>query len=65
MLLLYTYCVGIASSRKIEWACYEDLVFSLLTSNQQPDHSQISEFRLRNLDALKGLYRYAEACGYI
>jgi hypothetical protein len=35
----------------------------LLTSNQQPDHSLISEFRLRNLDALKGLYRYAEACG--
>ncbi len=56
MLLLYTYCVGIVSSRKIERACYEDLAFRVLTGNQQPDHSRISEFRRRNLDALKGLF---------
>jgi transposase len=29
--------VGIASSRKIERACYEDLAFRVLTGNQQPD----------------------------
>jgi transposase len=52
MLLLYAYCVGIVSSRKIERACYEDLAFRVLTGNQQPDHSRISEFRHRNLDAL-------------
>jgi transposase len=56
MLLLYAYCVGIVSSRKIERACYEDLAFRVLTGNQQPDHSRISEFRRCNLDALKGLF---------
>jgi transposase len=56
VLLLYAYCVGIVSSRKIERACYEDLAFRVLTGNQQPDHSRISEFRRRNLDALKGLF---------
>lgn len=56
MLLLYAYCVGIVSSRKIERACYEDLAFRVLTGNQQPDHSRISEFRRRNLDALRDLF---------
>jgi septal ring factor EnvC (AmiA/AmiB activator) len=56
MLLLYAYCVGIVSSRKIERACYEDLSFRVLTGNQQPDHSRISESRRRNLDALKDLF---------
>ena len=56
MLLLYAYCVGTVSSRKIERACYEDLAFRVLTGNQQPDHSRISEFRRRNLNALKGLF---------
>ena len=28
----------------------------MLTGNQQPDHSRISEFRRRNLDALKDLF---------
>jgi transposase len=56
LLLLYAYCVGIVSSRKIERACYEDLAFRVLTGNQQPDHTRISEFRRRNLDALRGLF---------
>jgi len=56
MLLLYAYCVGTVSSRKIERACYEDLAFRVLPGNQQPDHSRISDFRRRNLDALKGLF---------
>jgi hypothetical protein len=56
MLLLYAYCVGIVSSRKIERACYEEAAFRVLTGNQQPDHSRISEFRRRNLDALCSLF---------
>jgi transposase len=56
LLLLYAYCVGIISSRRIERACYEDLAFRVLTGNQQPDHSRISEFRRRNLDALSELF---------
>jgi hypothetical protein len=56
VLLLYAYCVGIPSSRRIERACYEDLGFRVLTGNQQPDHSRISDFRLVHLDEWAGLF---------
>ena len=56
LLLLYGYCVGIPSSRRIERACWEDAAFRVLTGNQQPDHSRISDFRLVHLDALAGLF---------
>ena len=36
--------------------CYEDLAFRVLTGNQQPDHSRISEFRRRNLEAWSALF---------
>jgi len=69
LLLLYAYCVGIVSSRKIERACYEDLAFRVLTGNQQPDHSRISEFRRRNLEALSELFvqilRLCQAAGMV
>ncbi len=56
VLLLYAYCVGLPSSRKIEKACWEDAAFRVLTGNQQPDHSRISDFRRRHLAALAGLF---------
>jgi transposase len=56
VLLLYAYYVGIPSSRRIERACWEDAAFRVLTGNQQPDHSRISDFRLVHLDALAGLF---------
>ncbi len=56
VLLLYAYCVGLPSSRKIKKACWEDAPFRVLTGNQQPDHSRISEFRRRHLGALAGLF---------
>ena len=69
LLLLYAYCAGIVSSRKIERACYEDLAFRVLTGNQQPDHSRISEFRRQNLDALSGLFvqilRFCQEVGMV
>jgi len=69
LLLLYAYCVGIVSSRRIERACYEDLAFRVLTGNQQPDHSRISEFRRHNLDALSGLFvqilRFCQEVGMV
>ncbi|WP_409995634.1 transposase [Cyanobium sp. ATX 6F1] len=40
VLLLYAYCVGLPSSRKIEKTCWEDAAFRVLTGNQQPDHSR-------------------------
>jgi len=56
VLLLYAYCVGVPSSRKIEKACWQDATFRVLTGNQQPDHSRISDFRRRHLHALAGLF---------
>jgi transposase len=56
LVFLYAYCAGVASSRRIELACYEDLAFRVLTGNQQPDHSRISEFRRRNLKALSEVF---------
>ncbi len=56
VLLLYAFCVGLPSSRKIETACWEDAAFRVLTGNQQPDHSRISDFRRRHINALAGLF---------
>ena len=56
VLVLYAFCVGLPSSRKIEQACWEDAAFRVLTGNQQPDHSRISDFRRRHLAALAGLF---------
>ena len=42
-LLLYAYCVGERSSRRIERLCERDIAFRLITGNQAPDHSTIVE----------------------
>jgi transposase len=55
-LLIYAYCVGISSSRKIEKATQESVPFRVMTSDQQPDHDTIAAFRKRHLGALKGLF---------
>lgn len=55
-LLLYGYCVGIPSSRKIERRTYEDVAFRVLAGGQHPDHTRISEFRRIHGQALSGLF---------
>jgi transposase len=55
-LLLYAYCVGKPSSRKIERATYEEVAFRVLAADQHPDHDSVAEFRKRHLDALAGLF---------
>ena len=55
-LLLYGYCVGVASSRKIERKTYEDIAFRVIAAGQHPDHSTVSEFRRQHLDVLAGLF---------
>ena len=55
-LLLYAYCVGIASSRKIERATWHSVPFRVLTADQHPDHDTIAEFRKRHLGALSSLF---------
>ena len=55
-LLIYAYCKGVASSRKIERATHERIPFRVLTADQQPDHATIADFRKRHLRALSGLF---------
>jgi transposase len=55
-LLLYAYCIGVPSSRKIEQATYHSIPFRVLTANQHPDHDTIAAFRKRHLQALAQLF---------
>src|SRR6266849_1486310 len=55
-LLLYGYCSGVASSRKIERKTYEDVAFRVIAAGHHPDHTAISEFRRIHLEALSGLF---------
>ena len=54
--LLYGYCVGVASSRRIAQRLHEDIAFRVLAANNTPDFRTISDFRKDNLDALSGLF---------
>jgi len=55
-LLVYAYCVGKPSSRRIERATYEDVGFRVLAGDQHPDHDCIAAFRKEHLEALAGLF---------
>lgn len=55
-LVIYSYCVGKVSSRRIERATYEDVAYRVLATNQHPDHDSIAAFRKRHLKALEGLF---------
>jgi transposase len=54
--LLYGYCIGIMSSRRMERASYEDVAFRYLCANQHPDHDTIASFRQQHLPILAGLF---------
>jgi len=55
-LLVYGYCVGERSSRRIEKKTVEDVAFRVLAGGNHPDHSRISEFRRIHLEALSDLF---------
>lgn len=55
-LLLYSYCLGIRSSREIERACHLDIGFRVVTANQTPDHTTIARFRQRHGEALEAVF---------
>jgi hypothetical protein len=55
-LLLYSYCVGVRSSRQIERACRGDVAFKVICSMLVPDHSTIAEFRRRHETAVGELF---------
>jgi len=44
-LIVYAYCIGVPSSRKIEERTYTDVAFRVLAGNQHPDHDTIATFR--------------------
>jgi len=68
-LLVYAYCTGKPSSRKIERATYEEVPYRVLAADQHPDHASIAEFRQRHLPALAGLFlqvlRLCQAAGLV
>lgn len=55
-LLLYAYCVGERSSRRIEALCRRDLAFRAITANLAPDHTTIARFRAEHEEDLGGLF---------
>ncbi len=68
-VLVYAYCVGVFSSRKIQKRLIEDVAFRVLAAGNQPDFRTISDFRKHHLEALQGLFeqvlRLALAAGAI
>src|SRR5229473_836271 len=55
-LLVYGYCVGVFSSRKIEQRLAEDIAFRVLAAGNAPNFRTISDFRKIHLQTLQGLF---------
>ena len=55
-VLLYGYCTGVASSRRMAQRLHEDIAFRVLAANNTPDFRTISDFRKDHLAALAGLF---------
>jgi len=55
-LLLYAYCVGVFSSRKIALACERNLAFMAIVGQERPDFRTISDFRTQHLEAFKTVF---------
>jgi transposase len=56
-VLVYAYCVGVFSSRKIQKRLVEDVAFRVLAAGNQPDFRTISDFRKIHHEALEGLFQ--------
>ena len=55
-VLLYAYCTGERSSRRIERRLVEDVAFRVLAANQNPDHATLARFRRRHQDAIAEVF---------
>jgi len=55
-ILVYGYCVGVFSSRRIERRLVEDIAFRVLAADNQPNFRTISDFRKMHLKTLEGLF---------
>src|SRR5438034_10182148 len=55
-VLVYGYCVGVFSSRRIQRRLLEDIPFRVLAAGNEPDFRTIADFRKNHLEALQGLF---------
>jgi transposase len=55
-ILVYGYCVGVFSSRRIQKRLVEDVAFRVLAAGNQPDFRTIADFRKLHLAALEELF---------
>lgn len=56
VLMLYAYCVGVFSSRKIMARCETDIAFRVIVGDDIPDFRRIAEFRRRHLQHMQSLF---------
>jgi transposase len=54
-ILIYSYCVGVFSSRRMQKKLSEDVGFRVLAAGNEPDFRTISDFRKLHLGALQGV----------
>ena len=55
-VLLYGYCHGERSSRKLEQLCRESVPYRVLAANTSPDHCAFARFRQRHGTAMAALF---------
>jgi transposase len=55
-VLVYGYCVGVFSSRRIQLRLSEDIGFRVLAAGNAPNFRTISDFRKIHLGTLEGLF---------
>jgi transposase len=55
-VLVYGYCVGVFSSRRIQRRLLEDIPFRVLAAGNEPDFRTIADFRKTHLTALRGFF---------
>ena len=55
-VLVYAYCVGVFSSRRIQRRLVEDVAFRVLAAGNEPDFRTIADFRKTHLLALRGFF---------
>jgi transposase len=68
-LLVYGYCTGVFSSRRIQKRLQEDIPFKVLAAGNEPDFRTISDFRKIHIETLQKLFEQVLAmaleCGSI
>ena len=55
-VLLYAYCTGERSSRRIERRLVDDVAYRVVAANQAPDHATVARFRQRHEQAIAELF---------